>query len=57
MFAFYDAVVTTLNNCFMNRFKKNKIEQAEKAIRQAFAQNVYPGNNELLNGQYCGSPE
>jgi hypothetical protein len=40
----------------MNRFKKNKIEQAEKAIQQAFAQNVYLGNNELLRSQ-CGYPE
>ncbi len=56
MLAFYDAVVTTLNNCFMNRFKKNKIKQAEKTIRQAFAQNVYPGNNDLLRSQ-CGYPE
>ena len=40
----------------MNRIKKNKITHAEKIIRQAFAQNVYPGNNNLLYSQ-CGHPE
>jgi hypothetical protein len=40
----------------MNRFKKYKIEHAEKTIQQAFAQNVYPGNNDLLRSQ-CGHPE
>jgi hypothetical protein len=40
----------------MNRFKKDKIKHAEKTIQQAFAQNVYPGNNDLLRSQ-CGYPE
>jgi hypothetical protein len=40
----------------MNRFKKYKIQQAEKTIRQAFAKNVHPGNDNLLYGR-SGDPK